>query len=207
MKGSHGIVALSIRTLQRGTIMKNFKLVRIASILAIFALALGLAACNNDKGKGTIGLDTLEEVSGVKVTCENAGKDQEAISAGAIVVDKGDHICISPDFTQGGVHLTIVSSSGKTTAFDGDVNGRQLFTVEAKAGQYDVKVTGNGATGSMTVFAENKEEAAKINEDLEKASKDAQEKADKANEELKDDIAEANKIADEVSKDVEEATK
>ena len=132
--------------------MKTFK---IAKALAACALALTIAACG---GAGTYEQALLEEASGIKVTAENAGSDQEATTEGAIEVEEGDTIVISPDTTKGSFHLTITSADGGKTIYDDDVEGRVLFTTAAEPGTYDVTTSGNGVTGSMTVFAQSQEE-------------------------------------------------
>lgn len=124
---------------------------RFIGIVSTFVLAFSLVACGG--GPVSYKQELLTDASGIKVTAENAGSDQSAVSASAIEVKDGDVICISPCLDKGSFHLTITSSDGKNTVYDKDTDGRVLFTIEAAPGKYDVKTTGNNATGWMTVFA------------------------------------------------------
>ena len=128
------------------------------------ALALALVACGS---ASVYTQETLEEADGIKVTAENAGTDQTAITEGAITVKEGDVIVISPCLDQGSFHLTITSQDGKTIAYDDEASGRVLYTIEAQPGVYDVKTSGNDATGWMTVFSSNAEDEAALNASLE----------------------------------------
>ena len=140
------------------------KLTKIVLVALTAALALALAACG---GASTYSQETLEEADGIKVIAENAGSDQTAITEGAITVKEGDVIVISPCMEKGSFHLTITSQDGKTVAYDDDASGRVLFTIDAEPGVYDVKTSGNDATGWMTVFSSNAEEEAALNASLE----------------------------------------
>ena len=140
--------------------MKSTKIVTAA---VIAALALALAACS---GPSTYSQELLEEADGIKVIAENAGSDQTAITEGAITVKEGDVIVISPCMDKGSFHLTITSQDGKTVAYDDDASGRVLFTIDAEPGVYDVKTSGNDATGWMTVFSSNAKEEAALNASL-----------------------------------------
>lgn len=141
----------------------------IASTLASLALAATLVACG---GKSAYSQQALTEVSGVKITAENAADNSSANTAGALTVSSGDVVVISPDLTSGSVHLTITSADGATTVFDDKVDGRTMFTVAAAEGKYDVKTTAaKGATGSMLVIAESQDELIAQNEELSEALK------------------------------------
>ena len=131
--------------------------------IAAFALAATLAACGGTAG--SYEQVTLDEASGIKVTAENADSDMEATTEGAITVKEGDGIVISPFTDKGSFHLTITSSSSDVI-YDEDVSGKQLFMIDAEPGTYDVTTSGNGTTGWMTVFAQNKEEEAAIDASL-----------------------------------------
>ena len=54
----------------------------------------------------------------VKVEAENAGKDDAVSSEGAIVVNEGDVIVISPCMERGSFNLTIVSADDGTVVYD-----------------------------------------------------------------------------------------
>ena len=142
----------------------------IASSMAL-ALVLGLAGCGSgaDAGAGTLGIEPLTEVSGVRVTAENAGDDQMATSEGAITVGDGELILISPDLTKGALHLTIVSEDGSMKPYDDEASGRVLFTTDADPGVYNVEVKGKDATGTMVVCAQSKEELAAQDASLDEA--------------------------------------
>lgn len=146
------------------------KATKIALVAVTFALALMLAACGSTSSYSQ---EVLEEVSGVKVVAENAGSDQSAITEAGITVKEGDIIVISPFMQKGSFHVTITSEDGKTVAYDDDAEGTVLFYVEAQPGVYDVKTSGNDATGEMTVFAQNAEEAAALDASLQEALEDA----------------------------------
>ena len=123
---------------------------RFVSVLSSVMLTAALVACG---AKSVLTLDALDEVSGVRVTADNASADDVVASGGAIVVAQGDVLAISPDFQSGDVRLTVTSQDGSTVAFDDKVEGRGFFTVDVEPGAYDVKVTGDGATGTLNVFA------------------------------------------------------
>ena len=133
---------------------------RLMGIMATVALSGSLIACGQVDGK--LSIDALEDVSGVKVVAENAGTDQSAKSAGAIEIEDGDALVISPFIEKGHLHLTVTSGDGDTVAYDDDVDGRVMFQVDAEPGDYDVKVVGGGdTTGWMTVFSQDEDEMAK----------------------------------------------
>ena len=125
------------------------KMTTVAKTLATLALSLSLVAC----GAHTLTLEQLDEASGVKVTAENAGADDEVTSGGAITVADGDTIIISPCLDKGSFNLTITNQEDGTVVYDEKAEGRVMFQTGAVPGVYDVKVSGNKATGWMTVFA------------------------------------------------------
>ena len=141
------------------------KTAKVMKTVAGLALCLALAAC----GAHSLGVDMLEDASGVKVTAENAGSKDSAVSEGAITVAEGDVIVISPCLDKGSFHLTITEHDNGTAVYDDDAEGRILFTIEAAPGTYDVEVSGNGATGWMTVFSESGEDLAAQDESLAEA--------------------------------------
>ena len=145
---------------------------KITSAVAALALALTLGACSSSSSYAQ---QTLDEVSGIKVEAENAGSDSSATTEGAITVEEGDTIVISPNIEKGSFHLTITSEDGKTTVFDDDVSGKVMFTQAAEPGVYNVTTNGNGTTGEMTVFAQSQDELAKQNADLADAIEEATE--------------------------------
>jgi hypothetical protein len=137
------------------------KVAKITKALAALALSVVLAAC----GAHSLGIDLLEDASGVKVTAENAGSKDAAVSEGAITVAEGDVIVISPCLDKGSFHLTITSSDGEAI-YDDDVDGKVYFMIDAEPGTYDVTTSGNRVTGWMTVFSQNKDDEAAINDSL-----------------------------------------
>ena len=136
---------------------------RVLSAIAALALAVTLSACG---GKASYEQVTLDEADGIKVTAENAGSDQTATTTGAITVEEGDGIIISPFTEKGSFHLTITSSDGEAI-YDDDVDGKVYFMIDAEPGTYDVTTSGNRVTGWMTVFSQNKEEEAAMGSSLE----------------------------------------
>ncbi|MDO4533387.1 MAG: hypothetical protein Q4C36_06650 [Coriobacteriia bacterium] len=140
------------------------RITKFALVALAAALAFALAACS---GPSSYSQELLEEADGIKVIAENAGSDQTALTEGAITVKEGDVIVISPCMEKGSFHLTITSQDGKTVAYDDDASGRVYFTIDAEPGVYDVKTSGNDATGWMTVFSSNAEEEAAMNASLE----------------------------------------
>jgi hypothetical protein len=152
---------------ERGGIMLHKKL---TGIVAMFVLALALVGCGG--GKVSYTQEALTEASGIKVTAENAGSDQSATSGSAIDLKEGEVSCVSPFTEKGSFHLTITSSDGKTTVIDQDVEGKVLFTLEAAPGTYDVKTTGNGVTGWMTVFGQSAADIKEQNDKLGEALKE-----------------------------------
>jgi hypothetical protein len=143
-----------------------------ASSVAL-ALVLGLVGCGSGTGAPTLGIEPLTEVSGVRVTAENASADQIATAEGAITVGDGELILISPDLTKGALHLTIVSEDGSAKPYDDEASGRVLFTADADPGVYNVEVSGNDATGTMVVCAQSKDELAAQDASLAEALEDA----------------------------------
>lgn len=137
---------------------------KIASAVAAVALSLALVACGS---AGTLGIEPLDEVSGIRVTAENVTADQASKSAKAITVEDGDVIVVSPVLDKGTFHLTITPASGGDAIYDEDVDGRILFQFPAEPGEYDVNVSGNDASGSMTVFAQSADELAAQDKSLE----------------------------------------
>lgn len=152
------------------------KVSKIASVAAASLLAFTLMACSG--GSSSYAQYSLDAVSGVKVEAENADSDNEATSEGAIEVKEGDVIVISPVTDKGSFHLTITSDADKSVIYDEDVEGRVLYTIEAKPGTYTVTTNGNNVTGEMTVFAQSQDELAaqdaSLDEALEEAESDAQ---------------------------------
>lgn len=142
--------------------MKSMKAI---SGIAALALAVTLTACG---GGGSLEQVLLDDADGIKVTAENAGTDQEVTTTGAINVEEGDGIIISPFTEKGSFHLTITSSDGEAI-YDDDVEGKVYFMIDAEPGTYDVTTSGNHTTGWMTVFAQNKEEEDAINASLDEA--------------------------------------
>jgi len=140
----------------------DMKSIKAISGIAALALAITLAACG---GKGTLEQVTLDEADGIKVTAENASTDQEVTTTGAITVEEGDGIIISPFTEKGSFHLTITSSDGEAI-YDDDVDGKVYFMIDAEPGTYDVTTSGNRVTGWMTVFSQNKDDEAAINASL-----------------------------------------
>ena len=130
------------------------KTAKFMKTVAGLALCLVLAAC----GAHSLGVDMLEDASGVKVTAENAGSKDSAFSESAITVAEGDVIVISPCLDKGSFHLTITEHDSGTVVYDDIAEGRIMYAIEAGPGTYDVEVSGNGATGWMTVFSESGED-------------------------------------------------
>lgn len=146
------------------------KKTRIAAMLLVMVLVVGLAAC----GKHSLTLELLDEASGVRVTAENAGSDDIVSSEGAITVSDGDVIIISPCMDKGGFHLTITGDDGATVVYDEDVDGRIWFQTGAVPGTYDVAVSGTGgSTGWMTVFSASADDLEAEGQSLEEALTDA----------------------------------
>ena len=152
------------------------KVSKIASVAAASLLALTLMACTTSSS--SYEQYTLDEASGIKVEAENAGSDSEAVTESGIEVKEGDVIVISPVTDKGSFHLTITSDADKSVIYDEDVEGRVLYTIEAKPGTYTVTTNGNNVTGEMTVFAQSQDELAaqdaSLDEALEEAEPDAQ---------------------------------
>ena len=136
------------------------KLTKVLAVVFALTCVVALAACKVESSTSAYSQITLSEASGVKVEAQNAGSDMEALTEEAIEVRQGDVIVISPDLTQGSIHVTITPSKGGAAIYDSDATGRVLYTIEAAPGEYDVKTRGNGATGSMTVFAQSSSELA-----------------------------------------------
>ena len=135
---------------------------RIVSIAIATAMALMLVACGSQESS-SLSQMTLDEADGVKVIAENATADNECFTEGALTVEEGDVIVISPFLSQGSLHVTITSTDGKTTAYDDDADGQVLFTVAAEPGTYNVKTSGGAhgkAVGEMTIFSQSGEELA-----------------------------------------------
>jgi hypothetical protein len=129
--------------------VKKFLLMAVA-----VAMVCVLGACNS----GSIKLEMLEEADGVKVTADHANKDNVATCESALTVADGDVIVISPCLDKGSFHLVITEHDAGTVLYDEDVDGRIMFPIEAAPGEYNVEVSGNKATGWMTVFAKSSEE-------------------------------------------------
>lgn len=144
---------------------------RVIGTLAAIAMAGTLFACGKAESKLTI--DLLDEASGVKVVATNAGAEQSVSTAGAITVEDGDVLVISPCLDKGSLHLTVTSSDGNTVAYDDDVDGRIMFQTEATPDTYDVYVEGKDATGWMTVFAQDADELAEQDASLDEALTEA----------------------------------
>lgn len=132
------------------------KATKIIAMVAALVLACALAACAG----GSMGLEPLDEANGVKVTAENAGADNAVDAEAAFTIKEGDVLVISPCMDKGSFHLLVTETGGDAVAYDEDVDGRVMFTEQVAPGTYDVKVTGNGATGWMTVFSESSDELA-----------------------------------------------
>ena len=141
------------------------KLKDIAKTVAAIVLSCSLVAC----GAHSLTLVSLDEASGVKVTAENAGEDNVASSEVAIVVEDGDVIVISPFLDKGSFNLTITEHDDGTVVYDDIAEGKVMFQAEAVPGTYDVQVSGNNATGWMTVFAQSADELDAQNESLAEA--------------------------------------
>jgi len=140
---------------------------RVTGGLVALAMVGTLFACGQEP---KLSVDPLDEASGVKVTAENAGTDQSASSAGAIKAENGDMLVVSPCLDKGKFHLTVTSSDGKEVAYDSDVEGRLMMENEIEPGTYDVQVAGvDGATGWMTVFAQDATELGNQNASLAEA--------------------------------------
>lgn len=152
------------------------KVSKIASVAAASLLAFTLMACTTSSS--SYEQYTLDEASGIKVEAENASSDSEAVTESGIEVKEGDVIVISPVTDKGSFHLTITSDADKSVIYDEDVEGRVLYTIEAKPGTYTVTTNGNNVTGEMTVFAQSQDELAaqdaSLDEALEEAEPDAQ---------------------------------
>ena len=144
------------------------KMTTVAKTLATLALSLSLVAC----GAHTMKLELLEEASGVKVTAENATEDDVTTSAGAITVNDGDAIIISPCLDKGSFNLTITNADDGTVVYDEKAEGRVMFQTGAVPGVYDVEVSGNKATGWMTIFAAPVDEIAEQDASLAEALED-----------------------------------
>ena len=153
---------------------------RIAAGMAGIAMAVALAACGASSYEQVL----LDEADGIKVTAQNAGSDQTATTEGAITVGENDLVVISPCLDKGSFHLTISPTDGGKDLYDEDVDGRILFPIDAEPGTYDVTTSGNGATGWMTVFSQDKDEEAEIAASLD-------EKLEEVGEEAKDAVREA----------------
>lgn len=140
------------------------KTIIIATI--VLMVAMTLAACGGSNNASVLEQELLTEASGIRVTAQNATSDNSVKTAGAMTVGEGDVVIISPDLTEGSLHLVIASSNGKTVVYDGDVDGRVLFSVEAEPGTYDITTSGNGGTGTMTVFSQSASEKTAQDESL-----------------------------------------
>lgn len=154
---------------------------KVIKAMAALAMAGALVAC----GASSMELETLEDVSGVKVTAENAGVDNVVTSEGAITVAEGDVIVISPFLDKGAFNLTITEHDTGAVVYDDAAEGKVMFPTSAEPGTYDVEVSGDGATGWMTVFAisadEVEQQNASLEEALEEAEADAEQALDSAN--------------------------
>ena len=147
----------------------NMRATKITKAVAALALSVVLVAC----GAHSLAIDLLEDAAGVKVTAENAGEKDAAVSEGVITVAEGDVIVVSPCLDKGSFHLTITEHDSGAVAYDDIAEGRIMYAIEAEPGTYDVEVSGNGATGWMTVFSESGEDLAAQDESLAEALEDA----------------------------------
>lgn len=152
------------------------KPMKFAALVASLALAVMLVACG---GPTSYSQELLTEAVGIKVTAENADSSQTATTEGALVVNEGDTVVISPFTEKGSFHLTITSEDGKTVAYDDDASGKILYTIGIDPGTYTVTTSGNNVTGWMTVAVHSQEELAmqeqSLNEALEEADIDPNE--------------------------------
>lgn len=137
---------------------------KLASAVAAFALAASLVACGG--GPASYGHELLDEADGIRVTAENADSTHTATTEGALEVEAGDVIIISPFLDKGSIHVTITSKDGKTTVYDADAEGKVMYDVQAAPGTYNVTTTANNATGWVTIFAQSAQELADQNASL-----------------------------------------
>ena len=146
------------------------KALKIVAVAAAFALVMSLAAC---AAQASFSLEELEYDDGtpgtyLKATAEN-GAEGTSILGSALTVGEGDVVVLSPVTESGSFHVTITSSDKQAVAYDDDVSGRVMFTIQLAPGTYDVSVAGNNVTGYMTIAAHSAAEIAAQNESLGKA--------------------------------------
>ena len=145
------------------------KPLKFAALCASLALAVMLVAC----GRSSYTQELLTDAVGIKVTAENADSSQTATTEGALVVNEGDVVVISPFTEKGSFHLTITSEDGKTVAYDDDASGKVLYTINIAPGTYTVTTSGNKVTGWMSVAVHSQEELAMQEQELAKALEEA----------------------------------
>lgn len=170
--------------------MKSFKL---ASFATAFALAASLAAC----GAGTFHTD-VDENGKIEITAEHATNPQTT-NITSISVNAGECIVVNPLLESGSIHLTIEDGTGATKVFDGDVDGKIMFTVDAEPGIYEVVVSPSAATGTMSILTGDPEALGQADAALDELVESGQ-LGDEASSSLADAQAESAAAQDEADK-------
>lgn len=139
----------------------------VFALIAAFVFAFMLAACS---GNGTFGSEFVEETGAFRVVADDAPKDATVKVSGALTIEEGQLLLVSPDLTSGRVQLRILGADDEAV-FDEEVGGRILDTYTIAPGEYTVEVINlrNGTTGTMLVFGIDEEEFAQENASLEEA--------------------------------------
>ena len=150
--------------------MKHQHLKNILSAIVVCTLLAGVLALAGCAGRGTLSSDIIEETGAYKVVADDAAKDAAVMASGAVIVEEGQVVVISPDLTKGSLKVKFMDAANETV-FDEKVGGRVLSTYEFAPGEYAIAVTclENGTTGSLVVASVDADEFEKQNQDLEKA--------------------------------------
>ena len=119
---------------------------KVLAVIAVVVLALALAACTKNS-------------FGVQSNGERADNTAEGIAEGtastSITVKAGYGIVINPLLDRGSITVHIEDSKG-ATVFDEKVEGKIAVLVDVSAGEYDLKLTANKATGTMSILPYDK---------------------------------------------------
>lgn len=142
----------------------------VMAAAAAFVLTLGISACSF--GESSFSMDVNDETGAYMIEAANA----EGMVSGELEIGEGDVLQLSPVLDKGKIQVQL--KQGDEVAFDETVDGRILSTYDVEPGTYTVEVIAvDKPTGSMTIYAADKDEVASMEEALEEALAEAEAEA------------------------------
>lgn len=117
---------------------------KLCVVLALVAMLFVITGCSSS----SISSSTVNGVSTVNVNVSNADGD---VGDADVTVNAGEQLVIAPQLKSGSVNVQMVPANGGAAVLTKDVSGSSEVREAVDAGDYKVKVSAKGASGTVKI--------------------------------------------------------